>query len=97
MKPVFICQLSEEAQADIKNRLETLKNTFLEMKDEDVETAMDDKIVNVIPNIEWQEWIHYDLDLYVYVDDDIIHQHMLDEYSRYQELRRKKYGYDYIV
>lgn len=95
MKPRFITQLDETAQADIRKRLEVLKNTFGDITDESIEEAMSDKINVTIPNIEWQEWLHYSYDLELYVDDNATYQNMLDEFSKYQENRRKKYGYDY--
>ena len=96
MKPVFICQLTKEAQADIRLRLEIIRDTFLDLTDTDIENAMNDKISNVIPDIEWEEWKHYDYELSVYVNDDDYREKMLDEFSKYQEARRKKYGYDYM-
>ena len=96
MQKIFIAQLSEEAQKDIRLRLEKLK-TFGDMTDEDIETAMDDKINIIVPNIEWEEWKNYSYELETYVNDDRIHQHMLDEFALYQEFRRVKYGYDYLA
>lgn len=95
MKPVYVNELSKEAQDDIRKRLDVLERTFGEITKEDVEDTMNGDIRSAVHTIEWMEWLHYGYDLELYVDDGIMHQHMLDEFSRYQEIRRKKYGYDY--
>lgn len=85
MKPVFICQLREEAQADIKRRLETITedpNT--------VEMAMSDKLNIVLDIIEDVEQGKLDLAL-SWVDDDRLYDSMLQTLWNYQVEKRRWY------
>ncbi len=89
----FIAELDERAQLDIRNRLETIKRykePYLE-----VDTAMEDKINIIVPELEWQEWLFFDSSL-DWIDDEEFRQHLLDEYSDWQKERRKMFGYDYL-
>lgn len=94
--PRFICELDEKAQLDIKNRLENLKQTFGAITTEDIERALEEKINIVIPEIEWQEWSHFDYELRAYIDDEAVVQEFLRLFNEYQKQRRKQFDYDYL-
>lgn len=90
----FIAELDERAQTDIRKRFEALKGCFDLFTDEDIDKALDDKVNIVVPNLEWQEYLYFDLSL-EWIDDVDFIRTLLNKLDEWQRERRKSFGYDY--
>ena len=105
---MFIAQLSKTAQDEIRRRLESALNYQYGHPEKDseawrdmnnaIEEGMNDKVENILPEIEWQEWIALDFELregiYFTEDEDSEYiEKILDLYSEYQADRAKRFGY----
>lgn len=91
----FVYELDEKAQLDIRKRFKYLKDTFGEIDDKFIEEILREKINITVPELEWQEWLHFDSDLSAWIDDRAFVDKSLCMFESYQEKRRKKFGYDY--
>ncbi len=90
----FVCELDDKAKLDIRKRLVNLKGCFDIFSDEDINRVFDEKINIAIPELEWQEYLYFDLSL-EWIDDDEFISELLERFCEYQDNRRKVFGYDY--
>ena len=86
MKKLFIRQLCESAQNDIRSRLEALGDST----DEEIEEAMDDKIDIIIPAIEEAEQDRF-CESINWMNDDDWFDRLLQEFYNAQCERRRWY------
>ena len=109
---MFIAQLSKMAQDDIRARVESALNWEFgypivgrddwKIMQKNIEDAMDEKVENVVPSVEWTEWTALDGELRngIYFmgdeDDEAVEAcitKMLDVFAEYQADRAKRFGY----
>lgn len=90
-KPLFINQLSEKAQLDIRNRLVALDPTVTEKQ---LDENMCEKINILVPVIEDEERIKFE-DALNWLDDDELYYMLFQDLVNTQLERRKTFGYDF--